>query len=158
MAKGNRGGKYGSKTTQSLSLTGQAIKYKLEQEGFTVNSDNTVTLYHMTPPENVNSIIANGFKGNYDPIGGGVGGANVGERSFFSLDKNWVQNWDGGGYQLMTIRVPVEYIRQGARNKYEVYLEGTVKKKGNKWIPDRQPTSTFYDRIAVKEYNRAKGK
>ena len=153
MAKSNRGGK----RSGSLSLVGQAIKYKLEQAGFKVNPDNTVTLYHMTPPENVNSIIANGFKGTYAPIGGGVGGADVGERSFFSLDKNWVQKWDGGGYQLMTIKVPVEYIRQGAGNKYEVYLEGTVKKKGNKWIPDRQPTSTFYDRIAVKEYNRAKG-
>ena len=47
MAKGTRGGK----RSGSLSLVGQAIKYKLEQAGFKVNPDNTVTLYHMTPPE-----------------------------------------------------------------------------------------------------------
>ena len=120
--------------------------------GIKINDDNTVNLYHTTLKENVKKIKENGFKGTMAPIGGRVN-EEIGERSFFGFDRDWVENTWGTGenYETIEIKVPIDYIRQGAGNKNEVYIEGNIKPyKNNVWIPDRWPTSTFYDRLAMK--------
>lgn len=143
-----------------LSETGSAIKRMLQERGIKVNSDNTVTLYHATTPENAESIRQVGFRGTMAPIAGGGVPEKVGPRSFFGFDRQWVADtWGGGGSTVMEVRVPVEYVRQGPGiGNREVYIEGNIRKRpgGNVWVPDVEPTSTFYDRLAVKRAKKRK--
>ena len=158
-------GQYSStaKTARRLKYrpteTGLAIAEMLKDRGVQVNKDNTVTLYHATTSNNVADILENGFRGNNSPIGGGVAiGEKIGPRSFFGLDREWTKRtWGGSNSEIIEVKVPVDYIRQGSGDdNLEVYIEGNLKPTGssNIWIPDRKPTSTFYDRIALKMYGK----
>lgn len=142
------------KLSAEEQLMQNAIASHLRENGVTVNDDNTVTLYHTTPVENVQSIKENGFRGTNAPVGG-MTGEDLKPRSFFGFDRDWVETWGGDGYETLEIRVPAQYIRQGAQNKNEVYIEGNITHRGNGiWEPDTMPTSTFYDRKAIKRYNK----
>lgn len=143
----------------ALSETASAIKRMLQDRGIEVNDDNTVTLFHATSRENAESILRDGFRGTMAPISGGGVREEVGPRSFFGLDKKWVQDtWGGPSSVVMEVRVPVEYVRQGpGEGNKEVYIEGNVKRRGgNVWVPDVDPTSTFYDRMALKRYGKSR--
>ena len=147
-----------NKIDKETEITRKAIAEKLKEEGAQIDNDGNVTLYHITSPENFEKIVEQGkFIGNQSPIGGGsVIREEIGDRSFFTYDKEWVENWKSSDDdKIITIKVPAEYIRQGAKNEKEIYIEGDLKKqKNNIWKTDKLPTSTFYDRTAVKEYKR----
>lgn len=145
--------------TPKEEVENRAIIDYLKGQGVNVNDDGTVTLYHVTSRENAESIRKNGFRGTNAPIGG-MTGAGIGPRSFFGFSKEWVeQTWGSGGdYETLEIRVPAYYIRQGAKNEKEVYIEGNIRDTGdNVWEPDVKPVSTFYDRRAVKRYLKNNG-
>ena len=134
-----------------------AIAYQLESQGAEIDEHGFVTLYHATPKENVESILKNGFKGTNAPIGG-MTGEEIKERSFFGIDREWVEKtWSGEGYYVFDVKIPAEYLRQGAGNKLEVYVEGNIKQKGTVWVPDTDATSTFYDRKAIKRWRKRNG-
>jgi 2'-5' RNA ligase len=143
------------KLPAEIQLMQDAIAHHLKKNGVTVHDDNTVTLYHVTSKENAASIRENGFRGTDAPVGG-MTGENIKPRSFFGFDREWVEStWSSDGYETMEIRVPAQYIRQGAQNKKEVYIEGNITHRGNGvWEPDVMPTSTFYDRKAIKRYQK----
>lgn len=132
----------------------KAISQVLREKGAKVDENGNVTLYHITTPENYNKILTKKeFIPNQSPIGGMVA-ENIGDRSFFTYDKNWVETWrQSEDSEVIEVKVPAEYIRQSGRNEKEIYIEGTLKQRSNGiWTTDKKPTSTFYDRIAVKEY------
>lgn len=134
-----------------------AIAYQLESQGAEIDEHGFVTLYHATPKENVETILKNGFKGTNAPIGG-MTGEEIKERSFFGIDREWVEKtWSGEGYYVFDVKIPAEYLRQGAGNKLEVYVEGNIKQKGTVWVPDTDATSTFYDRKAIKRWRKRNG-
>lgn len=138
----------------SVEIQRRAIANKLKEKGAQVDNDGNVTLYHITTKENYDKINKDGyFKANDSPIGG-MTGEEIGPRSFFSYDKDWVETWrQSNNSKIMEIKVPAEYIRQGAKNEKEIYIEGELKRRDNgTWTTDKLPTSTFYDRMAVKEY------
>ena len=140
-----------------LELEQKAIAERLRDAGVPVHDDNTVTLYNVCSPEHAEYIRQHGFVGTTSPIGGNVS-EDINLRSFFGLDKSWDAEWSSGGYVMFEIKVPTQYIRQAAQNQYEVYIEGTVTKRSNGvWEPDILPTSTFYDRMAVKKYKKRHG-
>lgn len=158
-------GKFGKKGIEDkkeiidkkTKLERKAISEYLKEKGAVVDKDNNITLYHITSKENYDAIMEQEqFIGNQSPIGGGSGiREEIGDRSFFTYDKEWVETWRGSDNdKIIEIKVPAEYIRQGAKNEKEIYIEGTLKKKNNIWKTDKIPTSTFYDRTAVKEYKR----
>ena len=141
-----------------IILQRKAIANKLKDKGANVDKDGNITLYHITTEDNYNQINKDGyFKPNDSPIGG-MTGEEVGLRSFFSYDKSWVETWrQSANSKVIEIKVPAEYIRQGAKNEKEIYIEGILKRRDNGiWTTDKLPTSTFYDRIAVKEYQKQK--
>jgi hypothetical protein len=136
-------------------LERNAIAEQLKQKGATVDSDGNVTLYHITTPDNYNKIMSDKqFIPNQSPIGGGLTLGEIGDRSFFTYDKEWVETWrQSEDSVVMEVKVPAEYIRQGAQNDKEIYIEGALKQRNNGlWTTDQKPTSTFYDRLAVKRY------
>lgn len=138
----------------SVEIQRRAIANKLKEKGAQVDNDGNVTLYHITTKENYDKINKDGyFKANDSPIGG-MTGEEIGPRSFFSYDKDWVETWrQSNNSKIMEVKVPAEYIRQGAKNEKEIYIEGELKRRENgTWTTDKLPTSTFYDRMAVKEY------
>ena len=138
----------------SVEIQRRAIANKLKEKGAQVDNDGNVTLYHITTKENYDKINKDGyFKANDSPIGG-MTGEEIGPRSFFSYDKDWVETWrQSNNSKIMEVKVPAEYIRQGAKNEKEIYIEGQLKRRDNgTWTTDKMPTSTFYDRKAVKEY------
>lgn len=138
----------------SVEIQRRAIANKLKEKGAQVDNDGNVTLYHITTKENYDKINKDGyFKANDSPIGG-MTGEEIGLRSFFSYDKDWVETWrQSNDSKIMEVKVPAEYIRQGAKNEKEIYIEGQLKRRDNgTWTTDKMPTSTFYDRKAVKEY------
>lgn len=138
----------------SVEIQRRAIANKLKEKGAQVDNDGNVTLYHITTKENYDKINKDGyFKANDSPIGG-MTGEEIGPRSFFSYDKDWVETWrQSNDSKIMEVKVPAEYIRQGAKNEKEIYIEGQLKRRDNgTWTTDKMPTSTFYDRKAVKEY------
>lgn len=140
-----------SKMTEK-ELKKEAIKEYLQSKNIKINDDDTITLYHVTSNENYEKIMKEGFKGTDAPIGGMVG-EEVDKRVFFGFDKKWVEEtWGHGRQKTIEVHIPLEYIRQGGKNDKEVYIEGNITKKGDKWIPDREPTSTFYDRLALKKF------
>lgn len=144
-------------TNEKTKLERKAISEYLKEKGAEIDKDDNITLYHITSKENYDKIMEQGkFIGNKSPIGGGSGiREEIGDRSFFTYDKEWVETWRGSDDdKIIEIKVPAEYIRQGAKNEKEIYIEGTLKKKNNIWKTDKIPTSTFYDRSAVKEYKR----
>lgn len=146
-----------SRLSDQELLDQKAIVHHLKKNGVPVNADNTVTLYHVTSPDNAKKIRENGFVGTNAPVGG-MTGEELKPRSFFGLDKDWTKQWDSGGYEMIEIRVPAQYVRQGAQNANEVYIEGNIRHIGNGiWEPDTYPTSTFYDRRAVKRYQKDLG-
>lgn len=138
----------------SVEIQRRAIANKLKEKGAQVDNDGNVTLYHITTKENYDKINKDRyFKANDSPIGG-MTGEEIGPRSFFSYDKDWVETWrQSNDSKIMEVKVPAEYIRQGAKNEKEIYIEGQLKRRDNgTWTTDKMPTSTFYDRKAVKEY------
>jgi SPP1 gp7 family putative phage head morphogenesis protein len=140
-----------------LELEQKAIAERLRDAGIHVSDNNTVTLYNVCSPEHAEYVRKHGFVGTTSPVGGMVS-EDINLRSFFGLDKAWDAEWSSGGYVMFEIEVPVQYIRQAAQNQYEVYIEGTVTRRSNGvWEPDILPTSTFYDRMAVKKYKRRHG-
>lgn len=144
-----------TKTMTEKEILRAAITEKLEDNDIEVNSDGTVTLYHATTDENYEKIMKDGFKGTTAPIGGGTGSDEVGARSFFGTDKKWVEEtWGKGREKIIKIKVPVEYVRQGMGNKKEIYIEGNIRQKDGIWIPDKMPTSTAYDRLAIKRWKK----
>lgn len=137
----------------------EAIADFYRSNGYEVDSQGNVTLYHATPAENVESIMKNGFIGTNAPLASYVA-EEVGPRSFFSLTEDGVWNGlDGEGYEVIKIKVPAEYTRQAGRSRpTEVYVEGNPKNNGKGvWIPQSAPTSTAFDRMIVKRYKKAKG-
>lgn len=143
----------------NINIQREAIAEELKSKGAKVDNEGNVTLYHITTPDNYQKITTDGyFIPNNSPIGGMVG-EEIGPRSFFSFDKDWVETWrQSKDSKILEIKVPAEYIRQGAKNEKEVYIEGALKKRNNNiWTTDQLPTSTFYDRKAVKTYlNKSK--
>lgn len=138
-------------------LERNAIAEQLKQKGATVDGDGNVTLYHITTPDNYNKIMSDKqFIPNQSPIGGGLTLGEIGDRSFFTYDNEWVETWRQSEDSIvMEVKVPAEYIRQGAKNEKEIYIEGALKQRDNGiWTTDQKPTSTFYDRMAVKRYLR----
>lgn len=125
--------------------------------GATVSKDGLVTLYHATSADAERKIIEQGFKGTTAPVNGGVI-EKIKPRSFFGYDKEWVGGaWSSGGTKkVMTVKIPAEYLHMAGNNKQEIYVEGNIKKRGNVWTPDTEPTSTAWDRITVKRYKRKK--
>ena len=142
-----------------LDTQGQAVKWALENNGIHVNADNTVTLYHATPSQNVKSIERDGFRPTTAPINGGDSNNEIGPRVFFGADREWVERtWSGvgGDFQVLEVKVPVQYLQQSGPNKQEIFVEGTVKKRSNgTWVPDRDPSDTAWRRRALKRYLRS---
>jgi len=141
-----------------------SVKKNLLECGKTsVNSDNTVTLYHVTTSEISNKILEEGlFKGRSSPTGG-MTGLELGPSSFFGTDRDWVKNtWGSGRAALLEIKVPVQYIRQPAQNCLEVYFEGGLKRSsgssgssgsGDLWVPIDRPRDTFYNTLPVLDHD-----
>lgn len=158
MRKAEKESRQETANNNDIILQREAIANKLKDKGANVDKDGNVTLYHITTIDNYNQIKKDGyFKPNDSPIGG-MTGEEVGLRSFFSYDKSWVETWrQSANSKVIEIKVPAEYIRQGAKNEKEIYIEGILKRRDNGiWTTDKLPTSTFYDRIAVKEYQKQK--
>ena len=158
MRKAENESKQETANNNDIILQRKAIANKLKDKGANVDKDGNVTLYHITTQDNYNQINKDGyFKPNDSPIGG-MTGEEVGPRSFFSYDKDWVETWrQSANSKVIEIKVPAEYIRQGAKNEKEIYIEGILKRRDNGiWTTDKLPTSTFYDRMAVKEYQKQK--
>ena len=135
-------------------LQQDAIGWYIEQRGTNVNDDGTVTLYHATNGENVESILKNGFEGTNAPIAGAPS-EDIAPRSFFGSSKDWVsETWGGKGMEIIEAKIPAQYLRQGsAANVLEFYVEGRITYRGDGlWVPNENPTSTFFDRKAVKRY------
>lgn len=158
MRKAEKESKKETANNNDIILQREAIANKLKDKGASVDKDGNVTLYHITTIDNYNQIKKDGyFKPNDSPIGG-MTGEEIGPRSFFSYDKDWVETWrQSADSKVIEIKVPAEYIRQGAKNEKEIYIEGTLKRRDNGiWTTDKLPTSTFYDRMAIKEYQKQK--
>lgn len=135
----------------------QAVAEYMENLGAKVDEQGNVTLYHATTSEIAKKIKENGFKPTDAPINGGTGGEEIQKRVFFGYDKSWVADtWaNAGSYEIMTIKVPAEYLHQFGQNKSEVVIEGTIKPQDNGiWLPDTLPTSTAWDRITVKRWRK----
>ena len=147
-------------TPAPLDEQGQAVKWVLENNGIRVTPDNTVTLYHATPPENVESIMESGFRPTTAPINGGDPNNEVGPRVFFGADREWVERtWAGqsGTFEVLEVRVPVEYLQQAGQNVQEIFVEGTITRTlDGTWIPDVDPSDTAWRRRALKRYLRRK--
>ena len=147
--------RYSLSEEQQTELERKAISEQLKKKGASVDGDGNVTLYHITTPENYNKIMSDKqFIPNQSPIGGGMALGEIGDRSFFTYDKEWVETWRQSEDSIvMEVKVPAEFIRQGAQNEKEIYIEGALKLRDNGlWTTDKKPTSTFYDRLAVKRY------
>ena len=158
MRKAEKESRQETANNNDIILQREAIANKLKDKGANVDKDGNVTLYHITTIDNYNQIKKDGyFKPNDSPIGG-MTGEEIGPRSFFSYDKDWVETWrQSADSKVIEIKVPAEYIRQGAKNEKEIYIEGTLKRRDNGiWTTDKLPTSTFYDRMAIKEYQKQK--
>ena len=122
--------------------------------GAEVDQNGMVTLYHATSPQNAESIRENGFKPTSAPVNGAFVD-DLKDRVFFGHDKQWVaDNWSSGGYEIMKVKIPAEYLHQAGRNTSEVFVEGRIKKTGSAWVPDTKPTSTAWDRILVKRWKK----
>lgn len=137
-------------------LERNAIAEQLKEKGAEIDNEGNVTLYHITTPENFEKIMKDKkFIGNQSPIGGGLTiSEEIGDRSFFTYDEKWTETWrQGEDSKIIKVKVPAEYIRQGSENEKEIYIEGNLKERKNGiWTTDKKPTSTFYDRLAVKKY------
>ena len=158
MRKAEKESKQETANNNDIILQRKAIANKLKDKGANVDKDGNVILYHITTIDNYNRIKKDGyFKPNDSPIGG-MTGEEIGPRSFFSYDKDWVETWrQSADSKVIEVKVPAEYIRQGAKNEKEIYIEGTLKRRDNGiWTTDKLPTSTFYDRMAIKEYQKQK--
>lgn len=147
------------KADKETLIERKAIAEQLRGLGADVDKGGNVTIYHITTPDNYESIMDSGeIWGNQSPIGGGSTLGKIGDRSFHTWDKGWVEKWrQSDDSKVIEMKLPAEYVRQGAQNKKEIYVEGTLKKReGNIWAPDKKPTSTFYDRRAVRRYEAKK--
>lgn len=146
--------------TPELEQKRQAVSEYLRSLGAEVDNDGMVTLYHATGKENVPKIKKNGFKPTDAPVNGGTGGEEIQKRVFFGYDKEWISDtWSNdGNYEIMTVKIPAEYLHQFGKNTLEVVVEGTIRMDdGGIWIPDILPTSTAWDRKTVKRWLKKKG-
>ena len=142
---------------EEMAVKRKAVAEYMENLGAKVDEQGNVTLYHATSSDIAKKIRENGFKPTDAPINGGTGGQEIQKRVFFGYDKNWVADtWaNEGSYEIMTIKVPAEYLHQFGQNKSEVVIEGTIKPQDNGiWLPDTLPTSTAWDRITVKRWRK----
>lgn len=140
-----------------LDDQGRAVRWMTERAGVRVHEDNTVTLYHATSPENAESIRREGFRGSTAPVNGGDPGNELGPRSFFGHDREWVEGTWGasGAYEVMEVRIPVSYLHLMGTNTPEVLVEGRILPgEDGVWVPDRPPSSTAWRRRALKRYMR----
>ena len=143
--------------SQDMLYKRRAVSEVMKDLGAKVDEEGNVTLYHATAAENVELIKENGFKPTDAPINGGTGGETVKKRVFFAHNKEWCEEtWaNGGEYEIMTVKIPAEYLHQFGNNKSEVVVEGTIKEnKNGVWVPDTEPTSTAWDRITVKRWKK----
>lgn len=153
------GGRGSASNTGYGGIEREAIADYYRSNGYDVDNQGNVTLYHATLKENVESIQKNGFKGTTAPLAAYVA-EEVGPRTFFSLTREGV--WDGNGsdaYEVMKVKIPAEYTRQAGKDRpTEVYVEGNPKNNGKGvWIPDGPATSTAFDRMIIKRYKKKKG-
>lgn len=144
--------------TEALTVDVDAPQYMrayLEANGIKVNKDNTVTLYHASPPEQALKIKKEGFfKGGGGPVGG-MTGVIIKNAAFFGFNKKWVSRTWGGQYKtVLTVKVPVEYIRHGAENFNEAYFEGGLKRMSDGTWKPKKLQSTFVDEIAKMLYGK----
>lgn len=140
-----------------LDDQGRAVRWMMERAGVRVHEDNTVTLYHATSPENAESIRREGFRGSTAPVNGGDPGNELGPRSFFGYDRQWIEETWGasGAYEVMEVRIPVSYLHFMGTNTSEVLVEGRILPgQDGVWVPDRPPSSTAWRRRALKRYMR----
>lgn len=140
-----------------LDDQGRAVRWMMERAGVQVHEDNTVTLYHATPPENAESIRREGFRGSTAPVNGGDFGHELGPRSFFGYDRGWVEETWGasGAHEVMEVRIPVSYLHFMGTNTSEVLVEGRILPgQDGVWVPDCPPSSTAWRRRALKRYMR----
>lgn len=146
--------------TPELEQKRQAVSEYLRSLGAAVDSDGMVTLYHATDKANIPKIKKDGFKPTNAPVNGGTGGEVIQERVFFGYNKDWIkETWsNGGNYEVMTVKIPAEYLHQFGNNTQEIVVEGVIKQEDDGiWIPDILPTSTAWDRKTVKRWLKKKG-
>jgi hypothetical protein len=127
----------------------EAIRKRLISEWTKINSDDTVTLYHATGNK---KDILNQWEFKWTRAAPwGMVNVDLGDNIvYFWTDKDWVQRvWSRwNSYDIVEVKVPLEYIRKPAQNELEVYFEWWLKRKWDIWIPWVKPQSTHYDKIA----------
>lgn len=135
-----------------------SIVENLTKNGAEINPDGTVTLYHAG---NVEDILKDGKFKATTAAKGGMTGYNS-KSVFFGFNKDYVKKWSSNGArEIIEIKVPLEYVKQAAKNQDEVYLDGDViltDKVNNVWIPQDEIQDNFYTQLpALKAEAKLKG-
>lgn len=134
-----------------------SVKYYLTENDVDINSDGTVTLYHVTSPEIAEKIMSEGYMKGGSTATGGMTGLALKPSAFLGWNRDWVEGtWGRSKEGLITVKVPYWYIRQPAQNKQEVYFEEGLKRVDdakNIWEPIVKPRDTFYSRVPSKDYD-----
>jgi len=122
--------------------------------GAEVDEDGNVTLYHATSQSAAESIRREGFRPNDDPINGVVL-EDVGLRSFFGWNRDWVSStWGSDSGTVMQVKIPAYYLHMAGQNTDEVFVESWIRKYGDIWLPDEDPTSLAWDRRLLKRWKK----
>jgi len=127
----------------------EAVRKQLIQDGTKINADDTVTLYHATTKEIVDKINNEGLIKGGATATGCMTGLDLKPSAFFGTEKQWVHDtWGGKLGNIVEVKVPLQHIRKPSQNKLEVYFEGGLKRKGDKWEPVEKVRDTFYNKVA----------
>lgn len=143
------------KETPNLELR-KAIAERVRKNGGQVDDNGMVTLYHATTPDIVSKIDSEGVLKPSSGFTGGMTGVKLDKSSFLGLDKKVTKDTWGNGRDVIEMKVPAEYIRQPAQNMNEVYIEGGLTRQPDgTWLPNKQPQSTFYDKLALRDSKKS---
>lgn len=144
----------------ALSIQAQAIRASqrdtramsmyLADNGIKINADQTVTLYHGTSKKNAQAIRESGKIR-------ATTGKNVMERiedaAWVTPDKAFAKTW---GSQIVTVKVPVKFLRHLPQNFREFYFVGGLKQdrlRPSEWIPERYPLENWVIKVARADYD-----
>lgn len=120
--------------------------YWTKAHGLSVNSDDTVTMYHGTTAENAREIRARGFtRGS---------GKNVIEdipddAVWLTPDREYAAAYGG---EVLTVRVPVWAFRKAVGHTQDYYTVGPLKPRGDQWVPTEEQPENHDVRLARKRY------
>lgn len=120
----------------------KAMSRYLKEAGVKVNKDQTVTLYHGTTKANAERILK---QGKIE----GTSSKNVMQRvenaAWLTPNREYAKIW---GDKILTLKVPVSYIRHMPKNFKEFYFEGGLKRINGTWIPKRKPKENWVITVA----------